>query len=1240
MLRKLIERIKASVVTRLLRDGRANRESLEGSLPLVADASLLVNSLFKTAFGRLADPEALAHNVDQLQSGVVLEVLAEGLVGSAEFQTRHGTDKQVDKEYIAALYRDGLGRPPDPEGLASWLAEGEKGATRAQVLAAFAKSNEALEKSRDSSTANPAPISEPLLLVHSLYKAAFGRFADAEGLGYRIQQLQSGVSLEALAEELASSAEFQTRHGTDKQVDKEYIAALYRDGLGRPPDPEGLASWLAEGEKGATRAQVLAAFARSNEAREKSRDSSTANPTPISESLLLVHSLYKAAFGRFADAEGLGHRIQQLQSGVSLEALAEELAGSAEFETRHGTDQQVDKEYIAALYRDGLGGPPDPDGLASWLGAGEKGARRASALAGIAGSDEAIKKGATLLVNSLYRAAFCRLADPGGLAHRIQQLRSGISLEVLAEEIVGSVEFETRHGSSQRVDIKYVRALYRNGLGCEPDLETLTSWLAEGKTGATRAKVLAAFAGSNEVMDKTAVPAATELSQMGDLTVLVNSLYRVAFGRLADPNGLANWIQQLQSGVSLEALAEELVRTPEFQIRHGLTERIDIKYLTALYRDGLKREPTLENLAFWLAEGKNGATRAKVLAALAKSDEAMERFLSSQSDGRRAYSRWIALHDTITDPDRAAIRAHIAGLPFRPLISVIMSISKTSKSALLESVNSVLTQLYPYWELCVAVDTDTEPLWRVIVRHQQPCDPRIRVVRTETVKDTAAAGNAAFNVATGEFVAFLRSGDILSEHALYEAAVELGASAHTDIVYSDHDQIDAGGQRTDPWFKPGWDPDLLLAQDYVSNLAVYRRKLVEGLGSLRPGFEGAELHDLALRATGATTSDHIRHIAAILYHRRSEDHAIHSENALPALRTIAASHRAVRDHLDSRGDSSAVLKPAQHIPSAMRVVWPLPEHPLLVSVIVPTRDRADLLAQCVDGVLHRTDYPNLELLILDNGSIEPATHRLFDRLTCEDRRVRILHHPGPFNYSALNNAAAREANGEILLLLNNDIDVIDSGWLYELVSQVLRPDVGIVGAKLLYANEHVQHGGVMLGPEGHAAHLYRYAGRNDPGYFGQLALARTLSAVTGACAAIRHAVFFEVGGFDEVNLPVAFNDIDLCLRLGDYGYRVVWTPFAELFHLESVSRGIDIDDSTKRERAYREWLHIRNTWGSLLEDADPFHNPNLLFHPDYYEIPTSRPRRRKPWHFMIDQLSDLNRYFPPANEALIETNHQ
>ena len=836
------------------------------------------------------------------------------------------------------------------------------------------------------------------------------------------------------------------------------------------------------------------------------------------------------------------------------------------------------------------------------------------------------------VVNSLYKAAFGRRADPQGLADRVRQLQLGVPLETLAEELVCSPEFQARHGTSRTVDTGYLSALYRDGLRRKPDEGGLAQWLAAGAKGATRAEVLAAFAASEEALER-AESSSADLAQMGDPSLLVNSLYRTALGRDPDPEGLENAIQHLQLGGSMEGLAERVAASREFQARHGSSQNTDFKYLTALLRDGFGRQPDLGSIAFWLIQARNEASRATVLAGIACSDEARARVRPSEEDSGMAYSRWVTANDTISDADRAAIRAHIALLPFRPLVSVVMAIGKTSPSPLRESFHSVITQLYPDWELCIAVDPITEPLWTSILSGRAKSDPRIRVARPGSVDSTAAITNAALELAKGEFVAFLRTGDLLPEHAVYEVAIEVAANPFANVIYTDNDEINAAGQRVNPWFKPGWDPDLLLAQHYIGALAVYRRTLIEEIGFLRPGFEGAELYDLALRATAATAPDRVRHIPAILYHKSAENKAIHSENSFASLRAITSSQRAVRDHLDSRGDKEAVLKPAPQFPNAIRVIWPLPEPPPLVSVIVPTRDRADLLARCVDGVLHRTDYFNLELLIVDNGSIEPATQTLFDQLTHEDDRVRILRHPGPFNYSALNNSAAREANGEILLLLNNDIDVIEPGWLRELVSQALRPDVGAVGAKLLFPNEQVQHAGMVLGPEGHVVHLHRFAGKNDPGYCGQLALPRTLLAVTGACVAIRRAVFFEVGGLDEINLPVVFNDVDLCLRLGDHGYRVVWTPFAELFHLECASRGADSDDPAKRERAEREWRHMCQTWGSLLETADPFHNPNVLFHSDYHEIPAT-PRRRRPWHYIVEPVLNLYRYL--SNEAFIE----
>jgi GT2 family glycosyltransferase len=736
----------------------------------------------------------------------------------------------------------------------------------------------------------------------------------------------------------------------------------------------------------------------------------------------------------------------------------------------------------------------------------------------------------------------------------------------------------------------------------------------------------------------TAVSASASGSppQVSDHSLLVNSLYESAFGHPADGSSLAYWVHELESGTSVESAAEQLVRSTEFQTRHGSSEEVDINYLRTIYRDGLRCRPDLDGMALWLAKGKNGATRAKVLTAVAKRAEALERILLAMPDGQATYRRWVAVNDSLGNADRAAIRAHIAGLPFRPLISVVMPLSKTSEAAFCESFNSVITQLYPYWELCLAIDPFAVPLLSAILRDWTTQDFRIKVTKPNKVESAATSTNAALSLATGEFVTFIRAGNILAEHALYEFAFALGGDDRPDIVYSDHDHVTADGHRANPWFKPGWDPDLLLAQDYLSDSTVYRRSLIEAVGCLRVGFEGAEFHDLALRATAATAPDRILHVPAILCHSRDGEKSVHSKSALPGLRAADASCRAVRSHLDSRGYPEAVVERAPQIPSTLRIVWPLPESEPSVSVIVPTLDRPDLLAQCVDGILHRTDYYNLEVLIVDNGSVEPATLTLFDHLTSSDGRVSILAHPGPFNYSALNNAAAREAKGEVLLLLNSDIDVIDSGWLRELVSHAIRPDVGIVGAKLLYANEQIQHGGIVLGPTGQIIHVHRLANRNDPGYRGQLALARTLSAVTGACAAIRREVFFEVGGLDEVNLAMAFNDIDLCLRVGDYGYRVVWTPFAELFHLESASPGLD-GDPAKRSRLMPELQYMQETWGSLMESADPFYNPNLLFAGEYFEVP-SAPRRQKPWQSVFEEYLKLEETFSASAGSCVIDN--
>lgn len=456
--------------------------------------------------------------------------------------------------------------------------------------------------------------------------------------------------------------------------------------------------------------------------------------------------------------------------------------------------------------------------------------------------------------------------------------------------------------------------------------------------------------------------------------------------------------------------------------------------------------------------------------------------------------------------------------------------------------------------------------------------------------------------APAEYVIPLPQDALLPAHALAEIAMELACWPGTALLFTDEDRIDAAGRRHSPRFKGGWDPDLMLACDAVGCLAAYDRSMWEQEGGL-PADPDAALacHHLALRVGAAAPPDRIRHLPAILCHRRAEPGAAADPARAERARAM------VRAYLG--GASGARVVPAPHAPHWNRIIHPLPDPAPLVSIIVPTRDRAGLLELCADGILNRTAYRPFELLIADNGSSESDALALL-ALLARDPRVRVLPCPGPFNWSAINNRVATAARGEILVLLNNDIDIADPDWLTELVAQASRPEVGAAGAKLLYPDGRVQHAGLMLGPPASAVHQYRFAERDAPGHLGQLVLAHGLSAVTGACLALRRAVFAEMGGLDERNLTVTFNDVDLCLRLRARGYRVIWTPHAALFHLEGVSRGSDAEGENLL-RSNRELRFMRNAWGPLY-DRDPFYNPNLTYGWDHVTL-SAPPRRARPW---------------------------
>jgi GT2 family glycosyltransferase len=514
-----------------------------------------------------------------------------------------------------------------------------------------------------------------------------------------------------------------------------------------------------------------------------------------------------------------------------------------------------------------------------------------------------------------------------------------------------------------------------------------------------------------------------------------------------------------------------------------------------------------------------------------------------------------------------------------------MPVFNTPERYLREALASVVDQLYPHWELCVADDASTAPHVAAVLVEYAARDARIKIVARAANGGISAATNSAVDIATGEFIGLLDHDDVLPQHALYMVAREIARDAKLDLVYSDEDKISRWGRRYDPHFKSDWNPDLFLTQNMISHLGVYRTSLVRKVGGLRAEFDGSQDYDLALRIVEQTQPQRIRHIPRVLYHwRAAAGSAARSAGAKPY--AVEAARRAVRDHLRRRGVRAAV-ELADGSPF-LQVCYSLDVEPS-VSIIVPTKDQRDLLSRCVDGILNRTRYRKLQVLIVDNRSEKPATHAYLGEIAA-DPRVRVIRYDEPFNFSLVNNWAATQATGEVLLFLNNDTEVIGPDWLRHLVANACRCEVGAVGAKLLYPSGRVQHGGVILGMGGVGGHFHLGCQRHDPGYFSRAVLQQNLSAVTAACIAMRRTVFDEIGGFNG-DLRVAFNDVELCLRIRQRGYLIVWTPLAELYHHESASRGSDLL-SARHQEFSQEVEYMRMNWGEVL-DRDPYFNPNL-----------------------------------------------
>jgi len=546
-----------------------------------------------------------------------------------------------------------------------------------------------------------------------------------------------------------------------------------------------------------------------------------------------------------------------------------------------------------------------------------------------------------------------------------------------------------------------------------------------------------------------------------------------------------------------------------------------------------------------------------------------------------------------------------------------MPVYNTNHEFLLEALDSVLNQSYPYWELCIADDSSTDEGIKSILLEYIGKDSRVKCVFRKRNGGICAASNSAWELSTGEFVALVDHDDVLSPDALFTICHYINLHDNeVDLLYSDEDKLNENGKRIDPYFKGGWNRRLVFQQNFVAHLGVYRKAVIGSSNVFREGFEGSQDYDLLLRFIKRVPDERIIHVPHILYHWRKSI-SYHSFSTDRQDKSDEAAKRALEEYFEGTKE----ILPGEGLCGCWRLIGRDCKSEPLVSVIIPTRDHASILRNCIQGLLEKTDYSNFEIIVMDNGSQEKDALVYLDQLE-KEMNIRVMHDDRPFNYSRLNNNAACQAKGDFLLFMNNDVAVIEAGWLGSMVAAALDGNTGAVGAKLLYKDSRAQHVGVVTGIYEVAGHLYRFTPDSDGGYFGLTLFEKNVSAVTGACILVSRSVFWKVGGFDEKNLTVSFNDVDLCLKILDAGYEVVYTPYAKLYHLESLSRGEDITKA-QREQNYQERRFMHEKYGRrLLEDV--FYNPNLSLTNEDGDL-KDPPRVCKPWRNWIEFVCPFHR---------------
>jgi len=609
---------------------------------------------------------------------------------------------------------------------------------------------------------------------------------------------------------------------------------------------------------------------------------------------------------------------------------------------------------------------------------------------------------------------------------------------------------------------------------------------------------------------------------------------------------------------------------------HNIALRLPI----AINHGGGLKSSFIKTMRLFKREGLNGVKlRLHKISTLTKDGPPAD---------RNDYQEWMRRYDTISDDTRSAMRSGLECFSFKPLISVIIVANNPSAALLTEAIESVRNQIYPHWELHISDNAATSRDISSLLEKYVLEDARIKIDFREQTNYLAEASNRMLCFARGEWTTFLNQGDILSEYALFQIAKAINKHPDVRLIYSDEDKIDENGKRTAPCFKCDWNKDMFYSHNLIRTSGIYQTKLLQQIGGYNSELPGAQDYDLALRYAERIDDKQIYHIPYILYHVRIDSTKNSQSTEITTFTTDQlAGEKVLNDHF-KRQDVKAIA--GLHECNTYRIQYALPENIPLVSIIILTKNRMHLLRQCVESIFEKTTYLNFEIIIIDNASDEPETLQYLNGLE-PNQKIRIIRDERPFNFSALNNVAVKLAHGSLVCLLNNDIEVISTGWLSEMVSHALRSDVGAVGAKLWYPNDTLQHGGVITGINGVAGHALKHLHKGLPGYLCRANQIQNLSAVTAACLVIRKTVYEEIGGLNEIELQVAFNDVDFCLRLCNAGYRNVWTPFAELYHHESATRGAE-DTHNKYERFSKEVEFMKQRWGNRLL-CDPAYNPNL-----------------------------------------------